>query len=252
MKTIAISSGKGGVGKSTITTNLAAALTKQGYKVGVLDADIYGPSQPIMFGIPKNTKIESQDNKFFIPINKYGIELNSIGFLIDEETALAWRGPMASKALQQLYFQTIWSRDLDYLLIDLPPGTGDIQLTMVQKIPVDGAIIITTPQDVALKDVERAYNLFQKTDIKVLGVIENMSFYTCPHCNNHDHIFGQGAADKIAENYKLPIMSSIPLNKQYQEDVDAGMPTLISEDSKAELIKPYIDIVDMINKILVN
>ena len=221
--TIAIASGKGGVGKSTTTTNLALALRDAGAKVGVLDADIYGPSQPRMLGA--HGKPDSLDGKSMEPKVTYGIQSISIGNLIDEDTPMIWRGPMATGALEQMINDTNW-QDLDYLLIDLPPGTGDIQLTLSQKIPLSGAIIVTTPQDIALLDARKALKMFEKVDVPVLGIVENMSVHICSKCGHEEHIFGAGGGASMAQQYEVDLLGALPLSIEIREGVDAGKPTV--------------------------
>lgn len=221
--TIAIASGKGGVGKSTTAVNLALALQAEGAKVGILDADIYGPSQPRMLGC--FMKPESKDGKKLEPNVSYGIQSMSIGYLIDEETPMIWRGPMVTSALEQLLGDTNWS-DLDYLIIDLPPGTGDIQLTLCQKIPVSGAIIVTTPQDIALLDARKALRMFEKVEVSVLGIIENMSTHICSECGHEDHIFGEGGGNSMAEQYNVALLGELPLDTSIRKGVDDGKPTV--------------------------
>lgn len=220
---IAVGSGKGGVGKSTTAVNLALALQAEGAKVGILDADIYGPNQPQMLGICK--KPESVDGKSMQPIVSHGLQSMSIGYLVEQRAPMVWRGPMVSGALQQLLHDTAW-RDLDYLIIDLPPGTGDVQLTLAQKIPVSGAIIVTTPQDIALLDVHKAIGMFHKVNVPVLGVIENMSLHTCSQCGHQEPIFGSGGGELIAEQYDIPLLGQLPLDIQIRADADAGNPTV--------------------------
>lgn len=222
---IAVASGKGGVGKSTIATNLALALAAAGIRTGLLDADIYGPSQPMMLGVSERPDIE---DKKFLPIVKYGIQTMSIGYLVDIETPMVWRGPMVSTALQQLLRDTAW-RDVDYLIIDLPPGTGDIQLTLTQKLPLDGAIIVTTPQDIALLDARRAIGMFNKVKVPILGVIENMSYHRCNQCDHVDAIFGEGGGAQLAEEQKVELLGQLPLEKKVREQMDQGNPPVISE-----------------------
>lgn len=220
---IAVASGKGGVGKSTTTVNLALALSGEGARVGVLDADIYGPSIPRMLGI--EGKPESKDGHHLEPMRNHGIQAMSIGFLVSEDTPMIWRGPMVTQALQQLLGETHWD-DLDYLIIDLPPGTGDIQLTLCQKIPVSGAIIVTTPQDIALLDARRALQMFRKVDVPVLGVIENMSVHLCSNCGHAEPIFGSGGGDKMAAEFGLDLLGQLPLAMTIREQADSGLPTV--------------------------
>lgn len=229
---IVVSSGKGGVGKSTTTVNLALALKQQGLKVGVLDADIYGPSIPTMLGtLGQTPKIE---NEHFVPLEAYGMPILSIGHLTgDERTPIVWRGAKATGALMQLFNQTLWP-DLDILVIDMPPGTGDIQLTLAQRIPVSGAVIVTTPQNVALLDAQKGIELFNKVSIPVLGVVENMSLHTCANCGHEEHIFGQGGGEQLAEQYQVPVLGYLPLNRAIRENADAGTPSVIAQDSSAE------------------
>lgn len=222
---IAVASGKGGVGKSTVACNLALALQMEGAKVGLLDADIYGPSIPHMLG--EQAAPESKDSKTLEPVLRHGLQVMSIGYLIDSETAMIWRGPMVSTALQQLFNDTQW-HDLDYLIIDLPPGTGDIQLTLSQKIPVAGALIVTTPQDIALLDAKRAVAMFNKVQVPILGIVENMSYHQCEQCGHTDHIFGEGGAMGMAQDFHLPLLVKIPLSRQIRTDVDQGNPTVVA------------------------
>lgn len=236
---IAVASGKGGVGKSTTTANLAIALSRLGARVGVLDADIYGPSMPTMLGVAKG-KPESIEGKYLKPVTTYeGIQVMSMGFLLpDEDAPVVWRGPMVSKALQQLLFDTKWD-DLDYLLIDLPPGTGDIQLTLCQKIPLSGAVIVTTPQDIALLDVKKAVQMFNKVSVTCLGVVENMSHYVCPNCSHEDPIFGHGGAARLATEFDLPLLGQIPLNAIICQQGDSGEPVALHAQS--EISQYYLD-----------
>jgi len=216
---IAVASGKGGVGKSSVSVNLAIALSKLGASVGILDADIYGPSQPMMLGI--NQKPESKDGKSMEPIDADGIQVMSIGFLVDQETPMIWRGPMVTGTLEQLLKETNWSQ-LDYLIIDLPPGTGDIQLTLAQKIPLTGAIIVTTPQDIALLDARRGLKMFEKVKVPILGIIENMSTHICSNCGHEEHIFGKNGGHKMAEDYDVELLGSLPLDIRIREELDKG------------------------------
>ena len=229
---VLVSSGKGGVGKSTTTVNLALALQKQGFKVGVLDADIYGPSIPTMLGNAERTPMIEAEQ--FVPIEAYGMAVLSIGHLTgDNNTPVAWRGPKATGALMQLFNQTLWP-DLDVLMIDMPPGTGDIQLTLAQRIPVTGAVIVTTPQNVALLDAVKGIELFNRVGIPVMGVIENMSTHICSNCGHEEQIFGTGGGDKISEQYDIPLLGRLPLNAQIRENADAGKPSVIAGDDAAE------------------
>ena len=223
---IAVASGKGGVGKSTTAVNLALALSVEGAKVGLLDADIYGPSQPRMLGA--NQQPESPDGKTLLPVVSHGIQSMSIGYLIEEETPMVWRGPMVTQALEQLLRDTRW-QDLDYLIIDLPPGTGDTQLTLSQKVPVSGAIIVTTPQDIALLDARRGLKMFEKVEVSVLGIVENMSIHICSQCGHEEHIFGAGGGQRMADQYQVPFLGSLPLDIRIREETDNGQPTVIAE-----------------------
>ncbi len=227
---IAVASGKGGVGKSTTSVNLALALAAEGATVGLLDADIYGPSQPQMLGI--SGRPESKDGKTMDPMEAYGIQAMSIGFLIDADTPMVWRGPMVTGALEQLLRETKW-RDLDYLIVDLPPGTGDIQLTLSQKIPVTGAIIVTTPQDIALLDARKGLKMFEKVGIPILGIVENMSTHICSNCGHEEHIFGAGGGTLMCKDYNVDLLGSLPLDITIREQADNGKPTVVATpDSK--------------------
>jgi ATP-binding protein involved in chromosome partitioning len=223
---IAVASGKGGVGKSTTSVNLALALAAEGARVGLLDADIYGPSQPTMLGV--QGKPDSPDGKTMTPMQAHGLQVMSIGFLIDQETPMVWRGPMVTQALQQLLNDTRWD-DLDYLIIDLPPGTGDTQLTLAQKIPVTGAIIVTTPQDIALLDARRGLKMFEKVGIPILGVVENMSTHICSNCGHEEHIFGSGGAARMAQEYQIEVLGELPLDIGIRLSTDGGAPTVVAE-----------------------
>jgi ATP-binding protein involved in chromosome partitioning len=220
---IAIASGKGGVGKSTVAANLALALRAEGASAGVLDADIYGPSQVRMLGL--EGKPDTKDGKRIEPKLSHGVQAMSIGLMIEEDTAMIWRGPMATQALQQLLGETNWS-DLDYLVIDLPPGTGDIQLTLCQKIPVSGAVIVTTPQDIALLDARKALRMFEKVAVPVLGIVENMSTHVCSACGHEEHVFGEGGGARMAAQYGVPLLGSLPLDIRIREQADSGNPTV--------------------------
>jgi len=222
---IAVASGKGGVGKSTTTVNLALALAAEGAKVGILDADIYGPSQPRMMGI--NKKPEQVGDKLE-PLVNYGIETMSIGYMIEEDTPMIWRGPMVTQALEQLLNDTHW-QDLDYLMVDMPPGTGDTQLTLAQKVPVAGAVIVTTPQDIALIDAKKGLKMFEKVDVPVLGIVENMSIHICSNCGHEEHIFGAGGGEKMAEEFGVGMLGSLPLDIHIREQSDKGKPTVVAD-----------------------
>ncbi|MBZ0225609.1 MAG: iron-sulfur cluster carrier protein ApbC, partial [Comamonas sp.] len=223
---IAVASGKGGVGKSTTAVNLALALVAEGAQVGLLDADIYGPSQPMMTGT--SGKPETRDGKLMEPKRAMGLQINSIGFLVRDEQAMAWRGPMASNALEQLIMQTRWS-DLDYLIVDMPPGTGDIQLTLAQKVPLTGAVIVTTPQDIALLDAKKGITMFQKVGVPILGIVENMAVHVCSNCGHVEHIFGEDGGKHLAENYEMAYLGALPLALKIREQTDSGRPTVFAE-----------------------
>ncbi len=227
---IAVGSGKGGVGKSTTTVNLALALAAEGARVGVLDADVYGPSIPAMLGL--SGRPDSPDNKSIEPMRAFGVEAMSIGLLVDQDTPMIWRGPMATSALTQLFNDTLWD-DLDYLLVDLPPGTGDIQLTLAQKIPVAGAVIVTTPQDIATLDARKALKMFEKVEIAVLGIVENMAIHTCSNCGHEEHLFGEGGGQRMARQYGVPLLGSLPLDIAIREQGDAGQPLVVSAPESA-------------------
>ncbi|MFQ5737335.1 MAG: iron-sulfur cluster carrier protein ApbC [Thermodesulfobacteriota bacterium] len=228
--TIAIASGKGGVGKSTVAANVAIALAKTGAKVGLLDTDIYGPSVPIMMGLHEPLMATSEEK--LIPHEKYGLKLVSVGFMLDEETPLIWRGPLIMQLVKQFLMGVEWG-ELDYLVIDLPPGTGDVQLTLVQTIPLTGAVVVTTPQDVALIDARRAIKMFHEVKVPVLGIVENMSFFVCPHCNEKSEIFSHGGGEKTSEKYNVPLLGKIPIDMSIRECGDRGMPIVEAEPDSA-------------------
>lgn len=233
---IAVASGKGGVGKSTTSVNLALALAADGARVGILDADIYGPSLGMMLGVEEGTRPETEQEKFFKPVIAQGVQSMSMAYLVTDKTPMVWRGPMVSGALQQLITQTLWD-DLDYLVIDMPPGTGDIQLTLSQKIPVSASVVVTTPQDIALLDAKKGIEMFNKVNIPVLGVVENMSMHICSNCGHAEHIFGEGGADKIAEEFGTELLGSLPLSKYIREQSDAGKPVMVDDpDSEVAML----------------
>lgn len=233
---IAVASGKGGVGKSTTAVNLALALAREGARIGILDADIYGPSQPMMLGIPDTQRPAQRGARLLEPIQAHGIQAMSMGFLVTEKTPMVWRGPMVSSALQQLLNQSAWD-NLDYLIIDLPPGTGDIQLTLAQKIPVSGAVVVTTPQDIALLDAQKGIEMFRKVSVPVLGIAENMAVHICSECGHAEHLFGQGGGERIAAEYGVPLLGSLPLSRHIREQVDRGQPSVVAEpDGEAAML----------------
>jgi len=227
---VAVASGKGGVGKSTTAVNLALALAAEGASVGVLDADIYGPSQPMMLGIAGRP--ESKDGKTLEPLEAYGVQAMSIGFLIDQDTPMVWRGPMVTQALEQLLKDTNW-REVDYLIVDMPPGTGDIQLTLAQKVPVTGAVIVTTPQDIALIDARKGLKMFEKVGVPIVGVVENMAIHVCSNCGHAEHIFGEGGGEKMCRDYNVPFLGSLPLDIRIREQADSGRPTVVADPDGA-------------------
>lgn len=231
---IAVASGKGGVGKSTTAVNLALALAAEGAAVGILDADIYGPSQPMMMGI--SGRPETIDGKTMEPLENHGLQVSSIGFMIDPDEPMVWRGPIVTQALQQLLEQTNW-RDLDYLIVDMPPGTGDVQLTLSQKVPVTGAVIVTTPQDIALLDARKGLKMFEKVGIPILGIVENMSTHICSNCGHAESIFGEGGGQKMCAEYGVDFLGGLPLTMAIREQADSGKPTVVADpDGKIALI----------------
>ena len=232
---VAVASGKGGVGKSTTAVNLALALAAEGAKVGILDADIYGPSQPMMMGIVGRP--ESADGKTMEPMENYGVQVMSIGFLIEADNPMIWRGPMATQALEQLLRQTRWG-DLDYLIVDMPPGTGDIQLTMSQRVPLTGAVIVTTPQDIALLDAKKGIKMFEKVGVPILGIVENMAVHVCEKCGHVEHIFGEEGGKRLAAEYKMDYLGALPLNLSIRVQADSGRPSVVS-DPEGEIAGLY-------------
>lgn len=237
---IVVASGKGGVGKSTTAVNLSLALKDQGAKVGLYDADIYGPSIPTMLGLPEGTRPEIVDERTMKPISAHGIVCHSIGFLVDANQAMAWRGPMVMGAFNQILNDTQWG-ELDYLVVDMPPGTGDIQLSLAQSVPVTGAVIVTTPQDVALLDAKRGIEMFRKVGIPILGVVENMGLHICSECGHLEHIFGEGGAERIAQDYKVNVLGSLPLDSAIRERSDEGIP-IVAADAYGKVADIYRNI----------
>ena len=235
---VAVASGKGGVGKSTTAANLALALAAEGARVGVLDADIYGPSQPMMLGI--EGKPESADGKTMEPLENHGLQVMSIGFLVAPEQAMIWRGPMATQALEQLLRQTNW-KDLDYLIVDMPPGTGDIQLTLSQRVPITGAVIVTTPQDIALLDAKKGVTMFQKVGVPILGLVENMAVHICSQCGHAEHIFGEGGGQRMAQEGGMDYLGALPLDIHIRQQADSGAPSVVA-DPQGEIAQRYLQI----------
>lgn len=245
---IAVASGKGGVGKSTTAVNLALALSQEGARVGILDADIYGPSVGMMLGIPEGQKPDTKGGKYFIPVPAHGVQAMSMAFLVNDKTPMVWRGPMVSGAVQQLLTQTLWD-DLDYLVVDMPPGTGDIQLTLAQKVPVTGAVIVTTPQDIALLDCKKGIEMFRKVEIPVLGVVENMSVHICSNCGHEEHLFGEGGGGRVADDYDTTLLGQLPLHITIREQTDGGTPSVMAEPD-SEVARRYRDIARRVGAIL--
>ena len=235
---VAVASGKGGVGKSTTAVNLALALAAEGASVGILDADIYGPSVPMMMGI--DGRPESQDGQTMEPMENYGVQVMSIGFLVAQDEAMIWRGPMATQALEQLLRQTNW-KDLDYLIVDMPPGTGDIQLTLSQRVPMTGAVVVTTPQDIALLDAKKGIKMFEKVGVPILGIVENMAVHVCSNCGHIEHIFGSDGGKKMAADYQMDYLGALPLNIQIRLQADSGKPTVVS-DPDSEVASLYKEV----------
>jgi ATP-binding protein involved in chromosome partitioning len=244
---IAVASGKGGVGKSTTAVNLAAAMVADGWRTGLLDADIYGPSQPLMLG-KRSAKPDVRDEKSFVPVEAHGIKTMSMGYLVEEKTAMAWRGPMAGGALAQMLEQTLWG-ELDVLIIDMPPGTGDIQLTLSQKAKVSGAVIVTTPQDIALLDAIKGIEMFSKVSIPVLGIVENMGVHICSNCGHADALFGEGGGERIAAQYNTSLLGSLPLTRELRELADQGVPA-VAADAESALAQCYRDVAAKVREAL--
>lgn len=242
---VVVASGKGGVGKSTTAVNLALALQRQGMKVGLFDADIYGPSQPLMLGVA-GSRPRIINGKEMEPITAHGIKCNSVGFLVDENQAMVWRGPMVVGAFNQILNDTQWGQ-LDFLVIDMPPGTGDIQLSLAQSVPVTGAVIVTTPQDVALLDAKRGIEMFRKVNVPILGVVENMGLHVCSKCGHEEHIFGAGGAERIAQNYGVELLGSLPLDGRIREQCDAGTPA-VSADPNGAVARIYAHIAQRVRE----
>jgi ATP-binding protein involved in chromosome partitioning len=242
---IVVASGKGGVGKSTTAVNLALALHRLGAKVGLFDADIYGPSQPLMLGVAGQRPQIVGGNQMQ-PVTAHGIKCNSVGFLVDENQAMVWRGPMVVGAFNQILNDTLWG-ELDYLVIDMPPGTGDIQLSLAQSVPVTGAVIVTTPQDVALLDAKRGIEMFRKVQVPILGVVENMGLHTCSQCGHSEHIFGEGGADRIAHAYDVEVLGSLPLDARIRQQCDEGAPAVAS-DPKGHVAQIYLRIAERVSQ----
>ena len=241
---IAVASGKGGVGKSTTAVNLALALQVRGAQVGLLDADIYGPSQQLMLGVAEDVRPEQQGGQFLLPVKVKGLKTMSMGYLVTERTPMVWRGPMAGGALAQMLEQTLWG-PLDYLVIDMPPGTGDVQLTLSQKASVSGAVIVTTPQDIALLDAQKGIEMFRKVNVPILGIVENMAMHVCSQCGHQEHIFGDEGGQRIAGEYGVPLLGSLPLERRIREQTDSGNPTVVADpDSPAASI--YLQIADRV------
>lgn len=229
---VAVASGKGGVGKSTTAVNLALALQREGLSVGMLDADIYGPSLALMLGIADGTKPEVADGKYFIPLEAHGLKVMSMAFLLTDSSPVVWRGPMASGAMQQMLTQSLWG-ELDVLIVDMPPGTGDIQLTLAQKARLSGAVIVTTPQDLALIDARKGLEMFQKVAVPVLGIVENMAIHQCSQCGHEEHIFGEGGGTRVAEQYGVELLGALPLQMSIRAEADSGVPSVAADPASA-------------------
>ncbi len=245
-KIIAVASGKGGVGKSTTAVNLALALKKAGNTVGLLDADIYGPSVGLMLGVAEGTKPEVKDGNSFLPVEAHGLQTMSMAYLVTDKTPMVWRGPMASGALQQILTQTLW-QGLDYLIVDMPPGTGDIQLTLAQKANVDGAVIVTTPQDLALLDAKKGIEMFQKVNVPVLGIVENMAVHICSQCGHEEHIFGEAGGQNLATEYGVDVLASLPLDMSIRLAMDEGQPSVVAKP-ESDIAEKYSNIATKVSQ----
>ena len=243
---ICVASGKGGVGKSTTAVNLAVALQQQGLKVGILDADIYGPSIPMMMGVAAGTKPEIREQRYMVPIEAHGIECNSMGFLVDAKTAMVWRAPMIISAFNQILSDTAWS-ELDFLVVDMPPGTGDIQLSLAQSVQLSGAVIVTTPQDVALLDAQKGIEMFQKVGVPILGIVENMAMHICSECGHEEAIFGSGGGERLSQAYETDVIGRLPLDIRIREQTDGGTP-VVASDSSGPLAKAYLALAEAVQK----
>ncbi len=241
---VCVASGKGGVGKSTTAVNLAVALKHRGYAVGILDADIYGPSIPLMMGIAPGTRPEIRDQRLMVPITVHGVECNSMGVLVDPKTAMVWRAPMIISAFNQILSDTAWS-ELDYLIVDMPPGTGDIQLSLAQSVNVSGVVVVTTPQDVALADARKGIEMFQKVGVPILGVVENMSMHTCTNCGHSEAIFGSEGGDRLASEYGVEVIGRLPLDITIREKTDSGNP-VVASDADSAVARAYLDLADKV------
>lgn len=242
---VCVASGKGGVGKSTTAANLAIALKQQGFSVGLLDADIYGPSLPLVMGIPAGTRPQIKDKRKMLPLQAHGVECNSMGFLVDEKTAVVWRAPMVVSAFNQILNDTEWSA-LDYLIVDMPPGTGDIQLSLAQNVAVSGAVIVTTPQDIALADARKGIEMFAKVNVPILGVVENMSIHLCSECGHAEAIFGSGGGDRLAQDYGVAVIGRLPLDIAIREQTDRGVP-MVASDANSAIVDAYTSLAQAVH-----
>ncbi len=246
---VCVASGKGGVGKSTTAVNLAVALQRQGHSVGLLDADIYGPSIPLMMGVPPGTRPQIRDERLMVPIMAHAVQCNSIGFLVDPKTAMVWRAPMIISAFNQILSDTAWMA-LDFLIVDMPPGTGDIQLSLAQSVQLSGAVVVTTPQNVALLDARKGIEMFHKVDVPLLGVVENMATHVCSQCGHEEAIFGTGGGDQLSQDYDTEVIGRLPLDRRIREKTDAGSPVVASEPH-SEAAKAYLDLAKKVSEAVV-